>query len=174
MQQGARHHHGGLLHDSVELCGYTFVEHFTTPWEAELCSCDNMALVHSRCLARCGSHLLASTFLSQEHDREVADKVMMERFRRHNCLWLSIVTGEIPDDSIDVCDMQDDDCLDPYYHLQMADMLENSDLYYDESAADSVVEGGEVHPYEANRLLYTSPDVQNFLNGDEAYMYHVT
>ena len=103
----------------------------------------------------------------QEHDRQVADKVKMERFRRHNCLWLSIVTGEIPDDSVDVYSAQDDDYLDPYYHLQMADMLDHLDLYYDEPAADPELEGAEVHPYEANRLLYTSPvDVQNMLNGD--------
>ena len=105
----------------------------------------------------------------------MADKVKMERFRRHNCLWLSIVTGEIPDDSDDVYGAQDDDYLDPYYHLQMVDMLENSDLYYDEPAADPELEGTEVHPCEANRLLHMSPvDVQNLMSSDDAYMYHMT
>ena len=102
----------------------------------------------------------------------MADKVKLERFRRHNCLWLSIVTGEIPDDSADIYEAQDDDYLD-LYDLQMADMLDNSDLYYDDPTVDPDVEGSEMHPYEANRLLYMSPDAQ-MLNSDDAYLYHMT
>jgi hypothetical protein len=93
-----------------------------------------------------------------EYDEEVAQKVQLERFRRYNALWLSMVHGEIPEET-DVYG-EDDDYLDPYYHLQMVDALDQSDFAYDEEVPES-------HPGDPRNVLYTSPvDMQPFLDGE--------
>ena len=70
-----------------------------------------------------------------------------------------MVHGEIPEET-DVYG-EDDDYLDPYYHLQMVDMLDQSDFLFDEE------EVPERHPCDPRNLLYTSPvDMKPFLEGE--------
>ena len=82
----------------------------------------------------------------------------MERFRWHNYQWLNMITGEcLPDDT--EMYLEEAEELDPYYHLQMADILEVSEPY------DTLEDLSEVHP-----LAYATPvDMQSFCEDQQLY-----